>query len=79
MTNFVESLADIDKHCHAILVIFQSFVYSICDGMALLNCGLCPTKAKLVLWDPGMWVHVCIDPFKYELGDNGQKTNWSVR
>ena len=79
MPNFVESLAGIEEHCHAILVIFQSFVYSICNAMTLSNCGVCLTKAKLVLRDPRMWVHVCTDPFKYEFlqnfGDYGQETN----
>ena len=82
MPNFVESLADIEEHCRAILVIFQSFVYSVCDAMTLLNCGLCPTKAKLVLREPRMWVHVCIDTFNYEflqnLEDYRQETNRSV-
>jgi len=34
--------------------------------MALLNCGVHLSEAKLVVWDPVLRVHIFIDPFKYE-------------
>ena len=56
----------LSEYCCAVLLIFQSFVYSVCYAMALLYCGVRLSEAKLVVRDPIMRIYIFIDPFKYE-------------